>query len=323
MKQMSLANTGFELSSKRTRKRAFLDEMNLVVPWRELVALIEPHAPVARTGRPAFALLTMLRIHFMQQWFGLSDPAMEEALHDVPLYREFAGLDAGVTRLPDETTILRFRHLLEAHALSLQIMATINATLAARGLMLKTGTVVDATLIAAPSSTKNASGERDPEMHQTRKGNQWYFGMKAHIGVDAESGLVHTVLGTAANVNDVTQGHGLLHGAEAIVFADAGYQGADKRTEATGVPWHVALRPGKLRALDKKTPRGALRDKIEKLKASVRAKVEHPFRVIKRQFGHTKVRYRGLAKNTQQLITLFALSNLWMARHRLLKELAG
>ena len=323
MKQMSLANTGFELSSKRTRKREFLDEMNLVVPWRELVALIEPHAPVARTGRPAFALLTMLRIHFMQQWFGLSDPAMEEALHDVPLYREFAGLDAGVTRLPDETTILRFRHLLEAHALSLQIMATINATLAARGLMLKTGTVVDATLIAAPSSTKNASGERDPEMHQTRKGNQWYFGMKAHIGVDAESGLVHTVLGTAANVNDVTQGHGLLHGSEAIVFADAGYQGADKRTEATGVPWHVALRPGKRRALDKKTPRGALRDKIEKLKASVRAKVEHPFRVIKRQFGHTKVRYRGLAKNTQQLITLFALSNLWMARHRLLKELAG
>mgnify|MGYP001243355657 FL=1 len=323
MKQMSLANTGFELSSKRTRKRAFLDEMNLVVPWRELVALIEPHAPVARTGRPAFALLTMLRIHFMQQWFGLSDPAMEEALHDVPLYREFAGLDAGGTRLPDETTILRFRHLLEAHALSLQIMATINATLAARGLMLKTGTVVDATLIAAPSSTKNASGERDPEMHQTRKGNQWYFGMKAHIGVDAESGLVHTVLGTAANVNDVTQGHGLLHGTEVIVFADAGYQGADKRTEATGVPWHVALRPGKRRALDKKTPRGALRDKIEKLKASVRAKVEHPFRVIKRQFGHTKVRYRGLAKNTQQLITLFALSNLWMARHRLLKELAG
>ena len=323
MKQMSLANTGFELSSKRTRKRAFLDEMNLVVPWRELVALIEPHAPVARTGRPAFALFTILRIHFMQQWFGLSDPAMEEALHDVPLYREFAGLDAGVTRLPDETTILRFRHLLEAHALSLQIMATINATLAARGLMLKTGTVVDATLIAAPSSTKNASGERDPEMHQTRKGNQWYFGMKAHIGVDAESGLVHTVLGTAANVNDVTQGHGLLHGTEAIVFADAGYQGADKRTEATGVPWHVALRPGKRRALDKKTPRGALRDKIEKLKASVRAKVEHPFRVIKRQFGHTKVRYRGLAKNTQQLITLFALSNLWMARHRLLKELAG
>ena len=268
-------------------------------------------------------LLTILRIHFLQQWFGLSDPAMEEALHDVPLYREFAGLDAGVTRLPDETTILRFRHLLEAHALSLQIMATINATLAARGLMLKTGTVVDATLIAAPSSTKNASGERDPEMHQTKKGNQWYFGMKAHIGVDAESGLVHTVLGTAANVNDVTQGHGLLHGAEAIVFADAGYQGADKRTEATGVPWHVALRPGKRRALDKKTPRGALRDKIEKLKASVRAKVEHPFRVIKRQFGHTKVRYRGLAKNTQQLITLFALSNLWMARHRLLKELAG
>ena len=320
MKQISL---GLNLLTKKTRKREFLEEMDQVVPWGVLGQIVEPHYPKSKTGRPPFPIETMLRIHYLQQWFGLSDPAMEEALHDVPLYREFAGLDAGVTRLPDETTILRFRHLLEAHALSLQIMATINATLAARGLMLKTGTVVDATLIAAPSSTKNASGERDPEMHQTKKGNQWYFGMKAHIGVDAESGLVHTVLGTAANVNDVTQGHGLLHGAEAIVFADAGYQGADKRTEATGVPWHVALRPGKRRALDKKTPRGALRDKIEKLKASVRAKVEHPFRVIKRQFGHTKVRYRGLAKNTQQLITLFALSNLWMARHRLLKELAG
>ena len=243
---------------------------------------------------------------------------MEEALHDVSLYCEFARLDPGAMRLPDETTILRFRHLLEANNLSIELLTTINATLAAKGLMLKTGTVVDATLIAAPSSTKNSSGERDPEMHQTKKGNQWHFGMKAHIGVDADSGLVHTVIGTAANVNDVTQGYGLLHGQESVVFADAGYQGAAKREEATGVPWQVAMRPGKRRALDKHSPWGSLLDKAEKLKASVRAKVEHPFRVVKCQFGFTKVRYKGLAKNTAQLFTLFALSNLWMARRQLM-----
>jgi transposase, IS5 family len=318
MKQKSFATTGFELITKRTRKREFLDEMNLVVPWTELVALIEPHAPSGKTGRPPFAVVTMLRIHFLQQWFGLSDPAMEEALHDVPLYCEFAHLDPGMGRLPDESTILRFRHLLEENNLSIQLLATINATLATKGLMLKTGTVVDATLIAAPSSTKNSTGERDPEMHQTKKGNQWHFGMKAHIGVDADSGLVHTVIGTAANVHDVTQGHGLLHGEESVVFADAGYQGAEKREEATGVDWHVAMRPGKRRTLDKSSPWGNLLDKAEQMKASVRAKVEHPFRVIKCQFGFTKVRYRGIAKNTAQLVTLFALSNLWMARRQLL-----
>ncbi len=320
MKQISLANTGFELVTKRTRKREFLDEMNLMVPWAELVALIEPFAPANKTGRPAFAVNSMLRIHFMQQWFGLSDPAMEEALHDVPLYCQFAGLDAGMGRLPDESTILRFRHLLERNNLSVQIMATINATLAAKGLMLRTGTVVDATIIAAPSSTKNSSGERDPEMHQTKKGNAWHFGMKAHIGVDADTGLVHTVIGTAANVNDVTQGHGLLHGEETVVFADAGYQGAMKRPEANGVEWQVAMRPGKRRALDKQTTWGQMLDKAERIKASVRAKVEHPFRVIKCQFGFTKVRYKGLAKNTAQLVTLFALSNLWMARNRVLNR---
>lgn len=309
--------------TKRTRKREFLDEMERVVPWGDLIDLIQPHAPSGKTGRPPFAVETMLRIHFMQQWFGLSGPAMEEALHDVPLYREFAYLDAGATRLPDESTILRFRHLLEENNLSLQLLATINATLATKGLMLKAGTVVDATLIAAPSSTKNNSGERDPEMHQTKKGNQWYFGMKAHIGVDAESGLVHTVIGTAGNVSDVTQGHGLLQGEEKVVYADAGYQGADKRPEATGVQWHVAMRPGKRRALDKKTKLGSLLDKIEHLKARVRAKVEHPFRVIKLQFGFTKVRYRGIAKNTAQLTTLFALSNLWMARRRIIEGGAG
>jgi len=321
MKQISLASSGFELVTKRTRKRVFLDEMSLVVPWTELVGLIQPFAPTgagAKGGRPSFALETMLRIHFLQQWFGLSDPAMEEALHDTPLYCEFAHLDAGMARLPDETTILRFRHLLEENNLSIQLLATINATLIAKGLMLKTGTVVDATLIAAPTSTKNSTGERDPEMHQTKKGNQWHFGMKAHIGVDADSGLVHTVIGTAANVNDVTQGHGLLHGEEVVVFADAGEQGSVKRPEATGVNWHVAMRPGKRRALYKNSPWGSLLDKAEQLKASVRAKVEHPFRVIKCQFGFTKVRYKGLAKNTAQLMTLFALSNVWMARRHLL-----
>ena len=323
MKQISLAATGFEIVTKRTRKREFLDEMNQVVPWAELIALIEPHAPAGKTGRPPFAVATMLRIHFMQQWFGLSDPAMEEALHDVPLYREFAGLDAGVTRMPDETTILRFRHLLEANNLSIQLMAAINATLATKGLLLKSGTVVDATLIAAPPSTKNRTGERDPEMHQTQKGNQWHFGMKAHIGVDADSGLVHTVVGTAANVNDVTQGHGWLHGEETDVFADAGYQGAMKRPEATGVAWHVAMRPGKRRVLDKSRGSHQFVEQLEKIKAGIRAKVEHPFRVIKCQFGFVKVRYRGLAKNTAQLVTLFALSNLWMARKRLIEGMQG
>ena len=259
----------------------------------------------------------MLRIHFMQQWFTLSDPAMEEALHDVPLFREFAGLTLG-QRLPDETTILRFRHLLEQHKLADQILATVNELLQRKGLLLKTGTVVDATLIAAPSSTKNKTGERDPEMHQTKKGNQWYFGMKAHIGVDAHSGLVHTVRGTAANVNDVVEGNSLLHGQESDVYADAGYQGAEKRPDARkSTAWHVAMKPGKRKVLDKTTKIGRLKEQLEKVKASIRAKVEHPFRVVKRQFGHVKVRYRGLAKNTAQLKTLFALSNLWMVREKL------
>ena len=329
MKQMSLDTTGFERKTKRTRKREFLDEMNLVVPWAELVSLIAPHSPTrsAKGGRPPFAVETMLRIHFLQQWFNLSDPAMEEALYDTPMFREFAGLDMGEDRLPDESTILRFRHLLEAHNLSLQILATVNATLMAKGLLLKQGTVVDATLIAAPSSTKNQDGERDPEMHQTKKGNQWHFGMKAHAGVDADSGLVHSVATTAANAHDVTQAHALLHGEETDVFADSGYRGVEKREEIQAqhpdVNWHIAMMPGKRKMLDKETPMGAVLEKLEQAKASIRAKVEHPFRVIKRQFGFVKVKYRGLAKNTANLMTLFALSNLWMARRRLLQGLQG
>ena len=272
---MKQSDLGLKLSTKRTRKREFLDEMQRVVPWAELIALIEPHYPKGKTGRPPMGIATMLRIHFLQQWFGLSDPAMEEALHDVPLYREFADLEGPMRRLPDESTILRFRHLLEEHGLAAPMFATVNRVLQAHGLTLKTGTVVDATLIAAPSSTKNSTGERDPEMRQTKKGNNYYFGMKAHIGADADSGLVHTVICTPANTSDVTQAEALLHGEEEIAFGDAGYQGAHKRPEATMKNWLVAMRPGKRRKLDPSNPRDAIVNEIERLKASVRAKVEH------------------------------------------------
>ncbi len=322
MCDMNQITLGLDPLPKKTRKEVFLEEMNQVVPWSMLVALIQPHARGAHQalgGRPPFTVETMLRIHCLQLWWNLSDPGMEEELHERPLYRRFVGLD-GAARLPDETTILRFRHLLEKHALAPQVLAAINATLAQQGLMLKTGTVVDATIIAAPSSTKNKDGERDPEMHQTKKGNQWHFGMKAHIGVDAESGLVHTVVGTAANVNDVTQAGWLLHGEETDAWGDAGYQGVDKREEFKNskVRWEVAMRPGKRRALAPERELHRLLEKAEKLKASIRAKVEHPFRLVKQQFGYTKVRYRGLAKNTARLTMLFALGNLWMARRQLL-----
>jgi IS5 family transposase len=317
---MKQADLGLNLSTKKTRKREFLEEMERVVPWDALMALIEPHYPKGKTGRPPMPLPVMLRVHFLQQWFSLSDPAMEEALHDVPLYREFAGIEAGNVRLPDESTILRFRHLLEEHGLAQKMFSAVNDLLRDKGLLLKAGTMVDATLIAAPSSTKNASGERDPEMHQTKKGNQWYFGMKAHIGADADSGLVHTVVGTAANVSDLNVAGDLLHGQEHDAFADAGYQGVGKREEAQGPQWHVAMRRGKRKKLNPFIPSQAIAEQIEQLKASVRAKVEHPFRVIKRQFGFVKVRYRGLKKNTAQLTTLFALSNLWMVREALILD---
>ena len=320
MKQSSL---GLGTSTKRTRRREFLDEMDRVVPWSDLVAQIAPFMPEGKRGRPPFPVESLLRIHFMQQWFTLSDPAMEEALHDMPLFRDFAGLGGWDDRLPDESTILRFRHVLEKNKLAERILATVNLLLGAKGLMLRSGTVVDATLISAPSSTKNASGERDPQMHQSKKGQQWFFGMKAHIGVDADSGLVHTVRGTSGNVNDVVEANSLLHGQETDVFADAGYQGAHKRPDAKDdVQWHVAMRPGLRKLLDQTDPMDALTDQVERIKASIRAKVEHPFRVIKRQFGHVKVRYRGLAKNTAQLHTLFALANLWMVRKRLTGNLA-
>jgi IS5 family transposase len=247
---------------------------------------------------------------------------MEEALFETVLYREYAGRTS-VERIPDRVSILRFRHLLEEYQLAPQILAVLSATLADKGLLPKQGTIVDATLIAAPCSTKKKDGGRDLQMHQTKKGNQWHFGMKAHFDVDADSGLIHTVVGTAANFNDATQAGALVLSEETDVFADAGYQGVTKREEVQDIKanWHVAMRPGNRRALDKSNPIGAVLDKLEHIKASIRAKVEHPFRVIKRQFEHMKVRYRGLMKNKAQLHTLLALSNLWMARHRHLKGL--
>ncbi|SED40253.1 IS5 family transposase [Pseudomonas anguilliseptica] len=318
MKQMTFADAEYAGKRKQTRKELFLIEMDRVVPWKGLVTLIDPHYPKGEGGRPAYALMAMLRVHLMQNWFGYSDPAMEETLYETTILRQFAGLS--LERIPDETTILNFRRLLEKHELAAGILAVINGYLGDRGLSLRQGTIVDATLINAPSSTKNKDRKRDPEMHQTKKGNQYYFGMKAHIGVDDESGLVHSVVGTAANVADVTQVDKLLHGDENVVCTDAGYTGVEKRPEHEGrkVIWQVAARRSTYRKLDKRSGLYKAKRKIEKAKAQVRAKVEHPFRVIKRQFGYVKTRFRGLAKNTAQLVTLFALSNLWMARRHLL-----
>ncbi|SEC95378.1 transposase, IS4 family /transposase, IS5 family [Pseudomonas anguilliseptica] len=298
MKQMTFADAEYAGKRKQTRKELFLIEMDQVVPWKGLIALIEPHYPKGEGGRPAYPLMAMLRVHLMQNWFGYSDPAMEEALYETTILRQFAGLS--LERIPDETTILNFRRLLEKHELAAGILAVINGYLGDRGLSLRQGTIVDATLINAPSSTKNKDGKRDPEMHQTKKGNQYYFGMKAHIGVDDESGLVHSVVGTAANVADVTQVDKLLHGKENMVGADAGYTGVEKRPEHEGreVIWQIAARRSTYNTLSKRSALYKAKRKIEKAKAQVRAKVEHPFRVIKRQFGYVKTRFRGLAKNT-------------------------
>ena len=304
---------------KQTRRELFLAQMDRVVPWQTLLKLIAPHYPaLGRPGRQPYALATMLRIHFLQQWYALSDPAMEEALYDTPVMRRFAQL-GGLDAVPDETTILNFRRLLETHGLAAKILAKVNAHLSRAKLSLRAGTIVDATIIAAPSSTKNNDRERDPDMHQTRKGNQWHFGMKAHIGVDEDSGLVHHVECTAANVADVTQVHALLHGKEDTVSGDSGYTGVEKREEMETVKarFLIAEKRSKVKAIKNKRERKRA-ERWEHTKASLRAKVEHPFRVIKRQFGYLKVRYRGLAKNAAQVMTLFALSNLWMTRKRFL-----
>ncbi len=320
-KQLGFGDYEQTTAKKLTKRERFLAQMEAVVPWKALIALIEPCYPKtgSKGGRPPYPLETMLRIHLMQQWYDLSDPAMEDALIEVPTMRRFAGIDLISERIPDETTILAFRHLLERHDLGKKIFETVKDHLKANGMAMKQGTIIDATLIAAPSSTKNKKGERDPEMHQTKKGNQWYFGMKVHIGVDKDNGLIHSIETTSANVHDLTPAAELLHGEETVVYADSGYQGIEKREEMKGraVGFRVAMRPGKRRALPD-TPEGRLDDLIETAKAHIRAKGEHPFRVIKRQFGFQKTRLRGMLKNSCKVNVLAALANLFMARHLLL-----
>jgi IS5 family transposase len=321
--QLSFAHAEYSGKKRTTRRERFLNEMERVVPWERLVSLIEPHYPTGKRGRPPIGIERMLRVYFLQQWYSLADEALEDALYDSQAMRTFAGIDLSVEDVPDATTLLKFRHLLEQHELTKQIFDEVGALLTERKLLMKEGTIVDATIIAAPPSTKNAKKERDPEKHQVKKGNEWHFGMKAHIGVDAESGLVHSVSGTAANVADVAQTHAVLHGEEKTVYADAGYIGVEKRPEITGkaegVHWRVAAKRSKVKAMAE----GVLKEltqQLEKLKAQVRARVEHPFHIVKNLFKHRKVRYRGLAKNTAQLHILFALANLIIAKRSLLAE---
>jgi transposase, IS5 family len=319
MSQRSFASAEYAMKKKRTRREKFLAEMERIVPWPRLVAVIEPLYPKSgRVGRPPIGVPKMLRMYCLQQWYGLADEALEDALYDSQALRDFVGIDLSRESVPDATTLLKFRRLLQHNDLTRALFDEINAHLSEQGLLMRAGTIVDATIIAAPSSTKNEGKTRDPEMHQTKKGNQWFFGMKAHIGVDAESGLVHSVIGTAANVGDITQAGALLHGEEEHAFGDAGYRGVDKRKEAQGPRWHVAMQPGKRRKLDLTRKWAQLLDKAEQLKASVRAKVEHPFHVVKNLFRHKKVRYKGLAKNTAQLFSLFGLANLVVVKRQLL-----
>jgi IS5 family transposase len=320
-KQLSFAQAEYAGKKKTTRRERFLSEMERVVPWARLVAVIEPHYPTGKRGRPPIGLERMLRIYFLQQWYALADEALEDAIYDSQAMRTFAGIDLSVESVPDATTLLHFRHLLEVHALSEKIFSEVNALLSEKKLAMREGTIVDATIIAAPPSTKNAQRERDPEMHQTKKGNQWHFGLKAHLGVDADSGLAHSLTVTAANVSDVSQTHKLLHGEEKVSFNDSAYLGVEKRPEIAQAHGHVqfeiAAKRGKIKAM----PEGPLKTamlELERVKASVRAKVEHCFHVVKNLFRHRKTRYRGLAKNLAQLQTLFALANLVIAKRALL-----
>ena len=315
-KQPALPSLGHAMKTKRTRRERFLAEMDAVVPWGRLLALIEPHYPQVgpKGGRPPMPLETMLRVYFLQNWYALSDPMAEETLYDSEAMRRFAGIELGDDRIPDETTILNFRHLLERHGLTEAIFAEVNGHLADRGITLRSGTLVDATIIDAPSSTKNEAKSRDPEMSSTKKGNDWYFGMKAHVGVDADSGIVHSLETSTAKLHDSQVWDELLHGGETSVWADKGYVSAEREAAFAG--------PGKFWGVMRKAPRGGelhpIDQDINRIIAMVRAKVEHPFRVLKRQFGYLKTRYRGLRKNRAQLFTLFALGNLFLVRRRLL-----
>jgi transposase, IS5 family len=314
MRQQTLASqASFEKYGRKSRRELFLDEMEQVVPWGELESLVKPHYARAGNGRQPVGLSIMLRTYFLQQWFNLSDPGVEEALYDSASLRRFAGVDLGVAPAPDETTICRFRHLLEQHNLGGAMLDAVNHHLDTKGIRIATGTIVDATIIHAPSSTKNAKQERDPEMHQTRKGKQWYFGLKAHIGVDSKTGIVHSVCTSAASVADKHMLPDLLHGEERKVWGDGGYQG---QTEA--------IRQAAPQAQDMTCRRTKFKNYVDEeakrkntTKARVRAKVEHPFRILKRIFGFDKVRYRGIVKNHNRLCANFALVNIYLHRRRL------
>ena len=316
MDQASFADLEYQGKRRKTLREVFLERMDGLIPWKLLEDRIRPFYPKAGRGRHPYPhpLSAMLRTHCVQLFYNLSDPGsdpvMEDLLYESEPVRRFVGLRLSGP-LPDETTILNFRHLLEKSSLCQGLLEEINAHLESQGLKLREGTIVDATIIEAPSSTKNRAGERDPEMHQTKKGNRWHFGMKAHIGVDSETGIVHSMSATAANVHDVTETHNLLHGGETVVWGDAWYQGVGRREENLGllVEWRVAMRPGRRRKL---AP-GSREALAEQVKAQVRAKVEHPFLRLKRLFGYAKVRYRGLAKNAERLALLFGLGNLLTA----------
>ncbi len=317
MQQISFSQMEYSGKKRITRRERFLGEMERVVPWSALLEVLEPYYPKGKRGRPPIGLERMLRVYFIQQWYGLSDEGVEDAITDSQALRRFVGIDLSREDAPDATTLLQFRRLLETHRLTEKLFSCINGQLAAQGLLLKEGTIADATILSAPSSTKNREKARDPEMHQTKKGNQYYFGMKAHIGVDSQSGLVHTVTGTAAHVADITETEKLLHGEERVVFLDAGYTGIEKRAEVKEkkVKWLVAMKRGKLKAMPEDRLK-TLTGQLERAKASVRAKVEHAFHVLKNLFHYRKVRYKGLFKNTVQLHMLFGLVNLVLVKKK-------
>jgi transposase, IS5 family len=313
MKQSTFASAAWEKKGKVTRRERFLAEMDAVIPWKHLNRLIEPHYPKAGNGTQPMPQEQMLRIYFMQQWFNLSDPAMEDSLYDIESMRRFAGIELGEDAVPDETTILRFRHLLEKHYLTQAIFSQIRTLLEQKRLLLKSGTIVDATIIEAPPSTKNADGARDPEMHQVKKGGEWHFGMKAHVGTD-KRGIVHSLTTTAANVSDISQMRQLLHGQEREVFGDQAYWSETHRAgaRARGIRYRINRRPRYLHPL---TP---AQRRLNRLRSATRARGEHAFHVVKTLWGFSKVRYRGLAKNTARLFAAFALANLYLLRRRLL-----
>ena len=322
-RQGSFSQVEYASKKKQTRRDKFLAEMEVVVPWSRLVDRLRPLYPKGERGRPPIGLERMLRLYFLQQWYGLADEALEDAMYDSQALRGFASIDLNRDPVPDATTLLKFRHWLERHELTHTLFAEITKMLEERGLLMRQGSIVDATIIAAPPSTKNKEKARDPEMHQTKKGNQWHFGMKAHIGVDVASGVVHTVVGTAANEADINQMAAVLHGCEEAVFADAGYTGAEKRPEHAEreVSWNIAIKRGIIKALPQRLRE--LAEPVERALSQVRAWVEHPFHVVKNLFRHRKLRYRGLAKNTAQLRTLFALANLVIAKKALLPPVAA